>query len=75
MLLALGALGRAQAPGIMCLRNMNPYVGSALQDWNSPVPPLAPRQTAPGPTHGSALSGEPLFVRTTALHACTACHR
>ena len=56
--MAVAALSQAQAPAIMCLRNVNPYVGSALRDWSSTAPPLAPRQAAAGPAAADDLSGE-----------------
>ena len=45
--LAVGALANSRAPGIMSLREMNPYVAAALADWRrrsgrSPLLPRAP---------------------------------
>ena len=43
--LAVEALRNAGAPGIMCLRELNPYVAAALADWRgrSGCSPLLPR--------------------------------
>ena len=57
-LMAMAALTQAQAPGVMCLRNVNPYVGSALQEWSPHGAPLVPRQLAAGPAAApDSLSG------------------
>jgi hypothetical protein len=47
--LALEALRNAGAPGIMCLRELNPYVVAALADWRrrSGCSPLLPRGLTP----------------------------
>jgi len=50
VLLAITAAQQAAAPGIMCLRSVNPYVVAALTDWNcrgSGSAPLVPRGAAP----------------------------
>lgn len=51
LLLALAASARSQAPAIMCLQNMNPYVVAALSTTASSRGRGAavPRQLAPGP--------------------------
>ena len=56
--MAMAALSQAQAPGIMCLRSVNPYVGSALYDWSPPAHPLVPRQAAALQQAAEGLSGE-----------------
>ena len=45
--LAVGALRNRGAPGVMCLRELNPYVAAALADWRrrSNCAPLLPRAT------------------------------
>lgn len=48
LLMALGAAQALEAPGIMGLRSLNPYVGAALEDWaNRGQGPLASRQGRP----------------------------
>lgn len=73
-LYALGALAQAQAPGIMCLRDVNPYVSSALHDWGASMPPFAPRQTAPGPVRDAALSSACLVLSVMALGSMLGLH-
>lgn len=49
-LLAIAAAQHAEAPGIMCLRGVNPYVSAALTDWSrrgGDSAPLVPRAAAP----------------------------
>ena len=47
---ALGALQNAAHPPMMNLRDVNPYVASALADWSKGAPiPSAPRQLGPMP--------------------------
>ena len=59
MLMAMGAAGSLGAPGILCLRAVNPYVSAAIADWSrtSGTPPYAPRQTAPASSVNGALAG------------------
>jgi len=54
-LLAMAALQQGSAPGVMCLRSVNPYVAAALSDWQGRADhsPLVPRATAASPNlHG-----------------------
>lgn len=46
LFLAVGTLHHLSAPPIMHLRNLNPYVATALEDWDnqSGSHPSAPRQ-------------------------------
>ena len=49
-LLAIAAAHQTAAPGVMCLRGVNPYVTAALTDWGrraGGAGPLVPRTTAP----------------------------
>ena len=50
-LLAMAALQQESAPGVMCLRSVNPYVAAALSDWQGRAghSPLVPRATAAPP--------------------------
>ena len=59
MLMAMGAAGNVGAPGILCLRAVNPYVSAAIADWSrtSGTPPFAPRQNAPATSVDGALAG------------------
>lgn len=47
----MAALQRGAAPGVMCLRGVNPYVGAALGDWQrrAGAAPLVPRAAAAAP--------------------------
>ncbi len=48
-LLAIAAAHHAVAPGVMCLRGVNPYVGAAVTDWGrraGGAGPLVPRAAA-----------------------------
>lgn len=47
----MAAIQQGSAPGVMCLRSMNPYVASALSDWQGRAghSPLIPRGTAASP--------------------------
>lgn len=62
-LLAVAALQQAAAPGVMCLRRINPYVGAALGDWQRRAgeAPLVPRSFtgAPELCMEQAVAGEP----------------
>ena len=62
-LLAVTAAQQAAAPGVMCLRGVNPYVEAALTDWSrrsSGSAPLVPRAAAPAAAlpMPDALAGE-----------------
>jgi hypothetical protein len=61
-LLAVAALQQAAAPGVMCLRGVNPYVGAALGDWRKRAgeAPLVPRAPAAAPqlAAASAVAGD-----------------
>ena len=49
-LLAIAAAHQVAAPGVMCLRGVNPYVSAALTDWGrrgGGAEPLVPRAAAP----------------------------
>lgn len=48
LLTAMSQLADCQLPGIMCLRNINPYVSAALSEWDqsSSSSLFAPRQAA-----------------------------
>ena len=48
VLLAVCSLQQSAAAALMCLRNVNPYVGAALQEWHSNGSPLVPREAAAG---------------------------
>lgn len=60
LLTAMQQVSDYQVPGIMCLKNINPYVTAALADWSksSGSCPLASRQSLPASccSH-SALAG------------------
>lgn len=70
--LAVEALAKNEAPGIMSLREVNPYVAAALADWRrrSGRSPLLPRASTPHglPTLAGkrslcfALRGQPLSI-------------
>ena len=47
--MAAGSLTGQQSPAFMCLRAINPYVGTALHDWAKAPDShaLTPRQLAP----------------------------
>lgn len=46
LLLAMQSISQRSAAGIMCLRDMNPYVSAAVADWTKRAghAPLLPRQ-------------------------------
>ena len=46
LLLAIKSMSQCSAAGIMCLRNMNPYVSAAVDDWAKRAghAPMLPRQ-------------------------------
>ena len=46
LLLATQSISQRSAAGIMCLRDMNPYVSAAVADWTKRTghAPLLPRQ-------------------------------
>jgi hypothetical protein len=48
LLLAVQSISQRSAAAIMCLRDMNPYVGAAIADWTKHAghAPLLPRQLA-----------------------------
>ena len=78
-LLAAGALARRMAPGIVNLRDVNPYVGAAAADWGrggggvggSGRAAVLPRQTAPTP---SVLVGsQRIWLRLRGRCSCL-CH-
>lgn len=54
--MAAAALQQAAAPGVMCLRAVNPYVGAALGDWakRAGEAPLVPRAPAAAPVLAAA---------------------
>ena len=47
----MAAVHQGTAPGVMCLRSVNPYVAAALGDWGKRVapPPLVPRTPVAAP--------------------------
>lgn len=49
LLMAAGSLTGQQSPAFMCLRAINPYVGTALHEWAKAPDShaLTPRQLAP----------------------------
>ena len=61
VLLAVCAVQHASAPGIMCLRQTNPYVAAVISDWKLKSrckQPLVPRQVASaGALMEAAVSG------------------
>ena len=64
VLLAIAAAQQAVAPGIMCLRGVNPYVDAALADWSrrgGGAAPVLARMAAPAPAlpEVDSLAGEP----------------
>lgn len=48
-LLAVSALQKSMAPGIVNLMSMNPYVAAAIEDWGARqgMAAMLPRQTGP----------------------------
>ena len=46
LLLAIQSMSQRSAAGIMCLRDVNPYVSAAIADWEkrTGLAPLLPRQ-------------------------------
>ena len=67
-LLAISAVQQAAAPGIICLRGVNPYVAAALTDWGRQgggSTPLVPRAAAPAAAlpMPDALAGKMSFLR------------
>ena len=57
LLLAVESMTKPSAVGIMCLRDMNPYVSAAVADWakRAGLAPMLPRQL--GPLQGISLAG------------------
>jgi hypothetical protein len=59
MLVGLSSRHCCMAAGIACLRNINPYVATALHDWQqrSGTSPSLPRQTAAAPSRREPIAG------------------
>lgn len=65
--MAFGAVATRMQPQIMCLRNMNPYVGAAIADWGGRLggAPIVPRQLGPAAMYSTSLAGADLLLHKT----------